>query len=115
MGMEILNPVTVIPHSESTVDEEVEFTTSTQYVISGSTSGISRVKGAVQVREMSVPTRSTDGDPTAASWPACVFDSQLLKNHYSKHSVMSAAFLRFCSCNYLIVLIASYRIAILHM
>ena len=62
MGMEKLNPVTVIPHSESTLDEEVEFTTSTQYVISGS---IFRVKGAVQVREMSVSTRSTDGDPTA--------------------------------------------------
>ena len=60
----------MIPHSESTVDEEVEFTTSTQYVISGST--ISRVKGAVQEREMSVSTRSTDGDPTAASRPASV-------------------------------------------
>ena len=69
--MEKLNPVTVIPHSESTLDEEVEFTTSTQYVISGSTLDISRVKGAVQVREMSVPTR-TDGDPTAASRPASV-------------------------------------------
>ena len=74
--MEKLNPVTVIPHSESTLDEEVEFTTSTQYVISGSTSGISRVKGAVQVREMSVSTRSIDKDPTAASRP--------IKNHYSK-------------------------------
>ena len=69
MGMEKLNPVTVIPHSESTVDEEVEFTTSTQYVISGSTLDISRVKGAVQMRKMSAPTRSTDGDPTAASRP----------------------------------------------
>ena len=67
--MEKLNPVTVIPRSESTVDEEVEFTTSTQYVISGSTLDM---KGAVQVREMSVPTRSTDGDPTAASRPASV-------------------------------------------
>ena len=66
MGMEKLNPVTVIPHSESTLDEEVEFTTSTQYVISGS---ISRVKGAIQVMEMSVPARSTDGDPTAESRP----------------------------------------------
>ena len=73
MGMEKLNPVTVIPHSESTIDEEVEFTTSTQYVISGSTLDISRVKGAVQVREMSVPTRSTDGDPTAASKPTQIF------------------------------------------
>ena len=72
MGMEKLNPVTVILHSESTVDEEVEFTTSTQYVISGSSLDISRVKGAVQVREMFVPTRSTDGDPTAASRPASV-------------------------------------------
>ena len=66
--MEKLNPVTVIPHSEITLDEEVEFTTSTQYVISD----IFRVKGAVQVREMLVPTRSTDGDPTAASGPASV-------------------------------------------
>ena len=70
--MEKLNPVTVIPHSENTLDEEVEFTTSTQYVISGSTLDISRVKGVVQEREMSVPTRSTDGDPTAASRPASV-------------------------------------------
>ena len=69
MGMEKLNPVTVIPHSESTLDEEVEFTTSTQYVISGSTLDISRVKGAIQVREMLVSTRSTDGDPTAESLP----------------------------------------------
>ena len=68
-GMEKLNPVTVIPHSESTLDEEVEFTTSTQYVISWSTLDISRVKGAVQVREISVSTRSTDGDPTAESRP----------------------------------------------
>ena len=67
--MEKLNPVTVIPHSESTLDEEVEFTTSTQYVISGSTLDISRVKGAVQVREISVSTRSTDGEPTAGSFP----------------------------------------------
>ena len=67
MGMEKL--VTVIPHSKSTVNEEVEFTTSTQYVISRSTLDISRVKGAVQVRNMPVPTRSTDEDPTAASRP----------------------------------------------
>ena len=66
-GMEKL--VTVIPHSESTLDEEVEFITSTQYVISESTLDISRVKGAFQVREMPVPTRSTEGDPTAESWP----------------------------------------------
>ena len=70
--MEKLNLVIVIPHSESTVDEEVEFTTSTQYVISVSTLDISRVKGAVQVREISVSTRSTNGDPTAASRPASV-------------------------------------------
>ena len=68
-GVEKLNLVTVIPHSESTLDDEVEFTTSTQYVISGSTSDTSRVKGAVQVREMSVSTRSIDRDPTAASRP----------------------------------------------
>ena len=67
--MEKLNPVTVIPHSESIVDEEVEFTIATQYVISGSTSGISRVKGAVHVREMTVSTKSTEGDPIAESRP----------------------------------------------
>ena len=75
MGMEKLNLVIVIPHSESTLDEEVEFITSTQYVISGSTLDISRVKGAVQVREMSVSTRSTDGDPTAASKPEKYVDN----------------------------------------
>ena len=64
MGMEKL--VTVISHSE---DEEVEFTTSTQYVISGSTSDISRVKGAVQVRKMAVFVRATNEDPTAESRP----------------------------------------------
>ena len=67
--MEKLNSVPAISHSESTIDEEVEFTTSTQYVISGSTLGISRLKGAVQVREMSVSTRWTSGDPTAESSP----------------------------------------------
>ena len=73
----------MIPHSESIIDEEVEFTTSTQYVISGSTLDIS-VKGAVQVREMSVPTRSTEGDPTAGSRPASVLimdDRYLTVNH----------------------------------
>ena len=82
--MEKLNPVTVILHSESTIDEEVEFTTSTQYVISGSTLDISRVKGVVQEREMSVPTRSTNGDPTATSRPASVLimdDRYLTVNH----------------------------------
>ena len=66
-GMEKL--VRVIPHSESTLDEEVEFITSKQYVISGSALDISRVKGAVQVREMLVSARSTDGDPTVESRP----------------------------------------------
>ena len=74
-GMEKLNPVTVIPHSESTLDEEVEFTTSTQYVISGSMLDISRVKGAVQVREMLVSTRTTDEDPTAESKPKKYVDN----------------------------------------
>ena len=67
--MEKLNLVTVISHSESIIDEEVEFTTSTQCVISGSISDISRVKGAVQIKEMLVSTRSTEGDPTAGSRP----------------------------------------------
>ena len=70
MGMEKLNPVTLIPHSESTIDEEVEFTTSTQYVISGSVLGISRVKGAVQVRENSVPIIPAVGNSTVESKPA---------------------------------------------
>ena len=38
-------------HSECSVSEEVEFITSTQYVMSGSTPVISRVKGGSQVRE----------------------------------------------------------------
>ena len=38
-------------HSECSVSEEVEFITSTQYVMSGSTPDISRVKGGSQVRE----------------------------------------------------------------
>ena len=76
--MEKLNPVTVIPHSESTIDEEVEFTTSTQYVISGSTSDISIVKGAVQVREMSVPIIPTVGDSTVESKPAHHVDNNLV-------------------------------------
>ena len=86
MGIEKLNSVTVIPRSESTIDEEVEFTTSTKYVISGSTLDISRVKGAIQVREMSVPTKLTDGDPTAASSPASVLmmDGRFLIVNYLK-------------------------------
>ena len=97
--------VSMIPHSESTVDEEVEFTTSTQYVISGSTLDISRVKGAVQVREMLVSTRSTDRAPTASSRPASVLitdDRYLTVNHLkiitvNMHYDMSAVFLRFCT------------------
>ena len=38
-------------HSKCTVTEEVELITSTQYVISGSTPVMSRVKGGSQVRE----------------------------------------------------------------
>ena len=68
--MEKLNSVSVISHTECTVNEEVESTTSTQYVISGSTLDMSRVKGAVQVREMSVSARLISGDPTAESSPA---------------------------------------------
>ena len=90
MGMEKLNPVTVIPHSESTIDEEVEFTTSTQYVISGSTLDIFRVKGAVQVRKMLAFPRSENGDPTADSKPidVLIVDEKLYNfvsntKHYS--------------------------------
>ncbi len=42
----------MIPHWECITNEEVELTTPTQYVMSGSTLGISREKGGVQVREM---------------------------------------------------------------
>ena len=50
--MEYLNSVLLIPHCEYRVDEEVESRTSTQYpVMSGSTNGISSVKGGVQVME----------------------------------------------------------------
>ena len=66
MGMEKWNSVTVILHTECTIDEEVEFTTSTQYVISFSGSN---EKGVVQLKEMSVSTRLTSGDPTADSNP----------------------------------------------
>ena len=41
----------MIPHSECSVTEEVELITSTQYMMSGSTPVISRVKGGSQVRE----------------------------------------------------------------
>ena len=44
------NLVSVIPHSECSVTDEVELITSTQYVMSGSTSVISKENGAVQVR-----------------------------------------------------------------
>ena len=64
--MKKLNPVTVISHSESTVDEEVEFTTSTQYVISITGNN---EKGAVQRREIQVSAILIDGDPTAGSRP----------------------------------------------
>ncbi len=43
----------MILHWESITNEEVELTTPTQYpVMSGSTRGMSREKGGVQVREM---------------------------------------------------------------
>ena len=41
----------MISHSECSATEEVELITSTQYVMSGSTPVISRVKGGSQVRE----------------------------------------------------------------
>ncbi len=42
----------MIPHWKCITNEEVELTTPTQYVMSGSTPGISREKGGVQVKEM---------------------------------------------------------------
>ncbi len=42
----------MIPHWECITNEEVELTTPTQYVMSGSTLVISREKGGIQVREM---------------------------------------------------------------
>ena len=51
-GVKYLNSVLLIPHCEYRDDEEVESRTSTQYpVISGSSDGISSVKGGVQVRK----------------------------------------------------------------
>ena len=41
-------------HCRCSVKEEVKLITSTQYVMSGSTPDISRVKGDSQVREMEV-------------------------------------------------------------
>ena len=41
----------MISHCECSATEEVELITSTQYVMSGSTPVISRVKGGSQVRE----------------------------------------------------------------
>ena len=49
-GMGYIYCVATILHSKCSVTEEVELTTSTQYVMSGSTLSISRVKGAVQVK-----------------------------------------------------------------
>ena len=67
--MEKLNSVIVISHTECTIDVELGSNTSTQYEISGSTLDMSRVKGAIQVREMSVSARLISGDPTAESSP----------------------------------------------
>ena len=64
-----MNCVSVIPHSESRVTEEVELITSTQYVMSGSSPVISRVKGGSQMREISVEFVVEVRDRTASRRP----------------------------------------------
>ena len=65
--------VVLIPHSECNVTEEVELITSTQYVMSGSTPVISRVKGGSQVRERVESEAVMFNEPTAERRP---IDSQ---------------------------------------
>ncbi len=62
----------MIPHWECITNEEVELTTPTQYVMSGSTPGISREKGGVQVREMmeSSGIGVANREPTAGRRPS---------------------------------------------
>ncbi len=61
----------MIPHWESITNEEVELTTPTQYVMSGSTLGISSEKGGVQVRKMMESSRIGVAvrEPTAGRRP----------------------------------------------
>ncbi len=68
----------MIPHWECITNEEVELTTPTQYVMSGSVIDISREKGGVQVRELlefsgiGVAVR----EPTAVRRPIICTDSK---------------------------------------
>ena len=64
-----MNIVVLIPHSECSVSEEVELITSTQYVMSGSTPVISRVKGGSQVREKVLFVVVTLKEPIAERRP----------------------------------------------
>ena len=56
-------------HSKCTVTEEVELITSTQYVMSGSTPYISRVKGGSQVRKRVEFEAVMFSEPTAERRP----------------------------------------------
>ena len=70
--MEYLNSVLLIPHCEYRTNEEVESMMSTQYpLMSGSTHGISSVKGGIQVRERVEEHRSgvNCSEPTTDSAP----------------------------------------------
>ena len=59
----------MISHTECSVTEEVELITSTQYVMSGSTPDISRVKGGSQVRERVEFEAVMFSEPTAERRP----------------------------------------------
>ena len=64
-----MNIAVLIPHSECSVTEEVELITYTQYVISGSTLVISRVKGGSQAREKVLFVEVMLKEPTAERRP----------------------------------------------
>ena len=70
-----MNIVVLISHSECSVTEEVELITSTQYVMSGSTLVMSRVKGGSQARERVVIVATILREPTAERGP------EIKKNH----------------------------------
>ena len=64
-----MNSASVMSHCERSVVEEVESTTSTQYVMSGSTPTISKVKGGSQVRERVMLETVICNDPTVERRP----------------------------------------------
>lgn len=66
-----MNPVSVIPHRECNSEEEVEFMTSTQYVIVRSILGVIMTGGA-QVREMVKLKVVRVGEVTVRSKPSII-------------------------------------------